>query len=80
MLSIFIDTTDTIKSTEKTVYSFFDMLGDIGGLNDCLLLMIKFFVAPYTASCLNSHLLSQNFVTDSRHFPKSRYDKKIAPL
>ena len=47
--------------SNRQTYDFLTYLGDIGGLTDALLLLGKFFMAPFTGFSLQSILLRRLF-------------------
>lgn len=42
---------------ERKRYNWWDALGDIGGFHDGLVLLVRFFLAPYSAAMFNHHLV-----------------------
>ena len=48
----------TISVSSRTRYSCWDLLGDVGGFNDGLILLCSFIVSPYVAYTFTSELLS----------------------
>ena len=42
----------------RKVYSFLDMLGDVGGLSDGLFIIFRLFLASYSAFLYKSDLIS----------------------
>ena len=40
---------DTVTYSERRAYTFMDLLGDFGGFNDAIVLIISTFFASYSA-------------------------------
>ena len=59
--SLWIEPSDELMLFHRKVYSFLDMLGDIGGLYDCLFLFVGFLVSSYNAHMFDLELVKTLF-------------------
>ena len=57
--------------TSRSTYGILDWIGDIGGLNDALVLLIKIILIPYTSFKKESFLLTKIFRFKSSSTPDS---------
>ena len=58
------------KVFKRQVYTFLDMISDIGGLNDGLIIITGFFLSAYNAAKFESAMTSSLFLfrnTPSKH-------------
>ena len=51
---------------KRTRYSIWDLLGDVGGFNDGLILVCKFLTAAYSAASFNTKFLAATFYDSNR--------------
>ena len=59
----------------RTIYGFFDWLGDVGGLNDMLFLLggqIFAFISYFVGSGLNRYLIYNIFMTEEPKHKRSK--------
>ena len=49
----------------RTVYTFLEFLGDVGGLNDALTLIFAPFISFFVPSLLTRSILNNNFKFDN---------------
>ena len=65
---------DTVHHS-RTIYSFWDFLGDVGGLFDMLKLIgsiIVAFLSIVSGSGMNRYIISSLFMTDDEEIPNSK--------
>ena len=68
----------TISVSSRTRYSCWDLLGDVGGFNDGLILLCSFIVSPYVAYTFTSELLS-SYDVEKDTTSRSRSDLNSRP-
>ena len=56
---------NSIKKHELSLYSIYDLLGDVGGLLDLLLIAFAVFVGPYNQQLLNFNVIKGLFKFDN---------------
>jgi hypothetical protein len=61
---------------ERRVYSILDMIGDIGGFNDALILMFKVIVSTFTGSMFYMDLIPSLFTVRHESAGASFRNKK----
>ena len=73
-----IMTTTYYIKTETTVYSVFDMFGDIGGLIDALIILFNFTIGWYVNASYLGSFVKNVFKIDSLHFEShSRWEPYV---
>lgn len=60
-MSVSFELDKSLRLVNRSTYSFLDWLGDIGGLNDALVLIAQTITAPVSLFALQSKLLSTVF-------------------
>jgi len=63
-----------VKIMTRTRYSFWDALGDVGGFHDGLVLLVRFFMAPYSAALFFADFL-KNGKFATRASSKVKHDR-----
>ena len=56
---------NSIKKHELSLYSIYDLLGDVGGLLDLLLIAFAVFAGPYNQQLLNFNVIKGLFKFDN---------------
>ena len=76
---IFWPSNEVIKSSRQT-YSLLDWLGDIGGLNDALFIILEVALIPFKRFTLGSFVLTRLFRFKKDYMPKTRLFEKDTEL
>ena len=53
--------TDSLIEYERRVYSVFDLLGDVGGIEGSLSIVFGFIVSSYVSSAFQNSVINQQF-------------------
>ena len=57
---------EKVYTHKRTVYGFLDLLGDIGGIADLLILMFGIFIFPYSEHSFNISAVKKLYMAQTR--------------
>ena len=66
MIEVIFDLSDDIVIQKRIRYSVWDLLGDVGGLNDGLILVCSLLTSAYTAASFKTKFLASIFFDSNR--------------
>jgi hypothetical protein len=58
---------DVVTMNKREVYGFLDLLGDLGGIQDIIILTLGYFIFPVSEFSYNIKALSKMFLVNTQY-------------
>ena len=74
--SLWLELSSSKNTIERSTYDMLQWLGDVGGLYDGLILIIRFFISPLIAVCVKAEMHAEVFKYEKQETEKSLVELK----